>query len=233
MFHVNCSYGAKWPFLKKKNQKHGRSKTERRDAEQHSPVRDRSFWGWIINQHSLNGFCLKGLPSSPPWVKSAGAVFSFWFCIWNTSYHVDETDLYWASKAHNYIYPLLELWYFNIQLVKLLSILATKHLFCLLYLCYFCGGKRLRKKPPCLLAAAESGNWTYQDFYLQQLKNAVFELLLRDSETSPRNQFLSFILSLHRFPCAIREDRRVKKTRFTTKHGMNFSSERGILLLEA
>lgn len=32
------------------------------------------------------------------------------------------------------IYPFLELWYFNIQLVKLLSILATKHLFILLAL---------------------------------------------------------------------------------------------------
>lgn len=39
--------------------------------------------------------------------------------------------------------------------------------------------------------------------------------------------------SLYRFPCAIREHRRVKKTPFSTNEGMNFSSEKGTLFLEA
>lgn len=139
------------------------------------------------------------------------------------------------------IYPLLELWYFNIQLVKLLSIPATKRLFILLALSLlFLRWQEAEEEAPLLIGS--SRKWELNVPGL--LSPAAEERSVWTPPRALRNfspQPVPLIYAFQEpakflyvgFPVPWGSTG-VEETPFSTKDGMNFSSEKGTLVfLEA
>lgn len=133
-------------------------------------------------------------------------------------------------------YPLLELWYFNIQLVKLLSIPATKRLFILLALSLlFLRWQEAEEEAPLLIgssrkwelnvpgllspAAEERSVWT-PPWALRNFSPQPVPLIYAFQEPA---KFLYI-----GFPVPWGSTG-VKETPVSTNDGMNFSSEKGTL----
>lgn len=179
----------------------------------------------------LKGFLL--LLAYSQWVRNASAILSFCLCIWNI---VLMKQTFIELQRPIIMYPLLELWYFNIQLVKLLSIPATKRLFILLALSLlFLWWQEAEEEAPLLIgssrkwelnvpgllspAAEERSVWT-PPRALRNLSPQPVPLIYAFQEPA---KFLYI-----GFPVPWGSTG-VKETQVSTNDGMNFSSEKGTL----
>lgn len=124
-------------------------------------------------------------------------------------------------------YPFPQLWYFNIQLVKLLSILATKHLFILLALSLVISAvvRGWGRSPPAYWQQQKVGIECTRTFISSSWRTKCLNSFSNPNRTqkpfpAASSSHLCFSrasqFSLHRFPCAIREHRRVKKPPVST-----------------